>query len=123
MIPVEIFPRKLLKASPGLWFLLTVGPEASRSRGGAISIATFAFGNGLSTMIAPYLFTAVRENVFFLFGGLTLVAFPVLYAFVPQTAGRSLEDLDHLLSGPWLHWRAEEHYKRFQLEQQCTVEA
>ncbi|GAA6010702.1 hypothetical protein JCM10207_005804 [Rhodosporidiobolus poonsookiae] len=87
--------------------------QATRSRGVAISIAVFSFGNALSTMLAPFLFNALNENFFFLFGGLTLASVPALYAFLPQTAGRSLEDLTHLLSGPVLYWRAEKYYVEY----------
>ncbi|GAA6010712.1 hypothetical protein JCM10207_005808 [Rhodosporidiobolus poonsookiae] len=87
--------------------------QATRSRGAAVSIAIFSFGNGLSTMLAPFLFNALNENFFFLFGSLTLASVPILYAFLPQTAGRSLEDLTHLLSGPALYWRAEKHYAKY----------
>ncbi|GAA5869744.1 hypothetical protein JCM8547_005833 [Rhodosporidiobolus lusitaniae] len=89
VIPVEIFP------------------QASRSRGAAISIIVFSFGNGLSTMLAPYLFTALNENFFFLFGGLTLLSVPLLFIFVPQTAGRSLEEIERLLRASWFYWRQE----------------
>ncbi|KAK6906004.1 hypothetical protein L486_08283 [Kwoniella mangroviensis CBS 10435] len=98
-------------ACVGWVYPVEIFPQATRSRGGALSIASFSTGFTLLTMIAPYMFTSINENVFFVFGSLTLLSVPIVYCFYPETRQRTLEDIYHLFTGPIFVWQAEKHYQ------------
>lgn len=44
-------------------------------------------------MVSPYLFDAIGHNVMFLFGSLSFVLGVKCYFWMPETAGKSLEDI------------------------------
>lgn len=47
-------------------------------------------------MISPYLFSAIEYKSMFLFCGLSFLVTIISYFWLPETAGKSLEDIDHL---------------------------
>jgi sugar porter (SP) family MFS transporter len=71
-------------------------------RGAAMSIATIA--NWSANFVVTVSFLTLKNaignvGVFFLFGGLTLVALSYFYFRVPETKGRSLQQLEEELAG------------------------
>lgn len=58
-----------------------------------VGIAVFACGAFLINMVSPYLFDAIGHNVMFLFGSLSFVLGVKCYFWMPETAGKSLEDI------------------------------
>jgi MFS family permease len=81
-------------------------PASHRSYGGGLSIATFAIGNGVSTIIASYLLSSIGTNTFFLFGALSTIGVLILYLLLPETALLSLEQMHEVFDGdlivvPW----------------------
>ncbi|KAK9311248.1 general substrate transporter [Lipomyces starkeyi] len=93
------------------WYNVTIGATAftvlcevstSRLRNKTISIG-IAFQYSLNVMwsfVLPYLFNPDRANlgakVAFIFGGLALLSIVFLWFYLPETAGRSYEELDEL---------------------------
>jgi dipeptide/tripeptide permease len=71
-------------------------PAQSRAKGSSFGVVGFALGSFLCNMISPYLFSAVQHNALFLFGGLSLLVSIVCFFLMPETANKSLEDIDHL---------------------------
>jgi hypothetical protein len=47
-------------------------------------------------MVSPYMFSAIGSHALFLIGALSLVTSGFCYAFTPETANRSLEEIDDL---------------------------
>ncbi|KZN93729.1 Sugar transporter [Penicillium chrysogenum] len=76
LYPTEIFP-------------LTV-----RAKGGAWSVVGWSIGNGIVTMITPFLFQAIGYGTLLLLAGLNVFVIPFLILLYPETAGRSLEQMD-----------------------------
>ncbi|KAK5806824.1 hypothetical protein VI817_001082 [Penicillium citrinum] len=76
LYPTEIFP-------------LTV-----RAKGGAWSVVGWSIGNGVVTMITPFLFQAIGYGTLLLLAGLNFFVIPFIVLFYPETAGRRLEQMD-----------------------------
>ncbi|MDF2157248.1 sugar porter family MFS transporter [Algoriphagus sp. CAU 1675] len=87
--------------APLLWVVLAeIFP--TRIRGAAISIGALAHWLGNFTL--TYFFPAIQENLgwannFWLYGGICAFGFVVLYFLLPETKGKSLEQLEKELIG------------------------
>jgi len=86
---------------PVFWLLIAeIYPL--RIRGAAMSVATMANwgANFVVTVSFLTLLNAINGvGVFFLFGFLTLVALAYFWRKVPETKGRSLQEIEHELTG------------------------
>lgn len=59
------------------------------------------------------MFSSINEKTFYVFGALMLSYVPLVYCFVPETAGRSLETIDFLFaSSSWFVWNEEKEYQK-----------
>ena len=76
LYPTEIFPLNV------------------RAKGGAWSVVGWSIGNGIITMITPFLFQAISYGTLLLLFGLNIFCIPFVILFYPETAGRSLEQMD-----------------------------
>ena len=89
-----------ISLAPLLWVLLSeIFP--TRVRGAAISIGALAHWIGNFTL--TYFFPAIKENLgwannFWLYGAICAFGFLVLWKVLPETKGKSLEQLDRELS-------------------------
>ena len=88
-----------ISLAPLLWVLLSeIFP--TRVRGAAISIGALAHWVGNFTL--TYYFPAIKENLgwannFWLYGAICTLGFLVLWKVLPETKGKSLEELDREL--------------------------
>ncbi len=85
-----------------MFWLLIAEIYPLRIRGAAMSVATMANwgANFLVTVSFLTLLNAINGvGVFFLFGFLTLVALAYFWRKVPETKGRSLQEIEHELTG------------------------
>ena len=71
-----------------------VFPLHVRAKGGAWSVVGWSIGNGIVTMITPFLFQAISYGTILLLFGLNFFCFPFVILFYPETSGRSLEQMD-----------------------------
>ncbi|KAI4216534.1 MAG: hypothetical protein LQ351_001023 [Letrouitia transgressa] len=76
LYPTEIFPLNV------------------RAKGGAWSVVGWSIGNGIVTMITPFLFQAISYGTLLLLFGLNIFCLPFVILMYPETAGRSLEQMD-----------------------------
>jgi len=76
LYPTEIFPLNV------------------RAKGGAWSVVGWSIGNGVITMITPFLFQSISYGTLLLLFGLNIFCLPFIILFYPETAGRSLEQMD-----------------------------
>lgn len=76
LYPTEIFPLNV------------------RAKGGAWSVVGWSIGNGIITMITPFLFQAISYGTLLLLFGLNVFCIPFVIIMYPETAGRSLEQMD-----------------------------
>ncbi|QSZ33916.1 hypothetical protein DSL72_005490, partial [Monilinia vaccinii-corymbosi] len=80
LIPTEIFPSKM------------------RAQGNAFGITGWAIGVGWTTLVNPIIFANLENRTYFFFAGLNLLWIPIVFMFYPETADRSLESINAMLS-------------------------
>lgn len=56
-------------------------------------------------MVSPYLFGAIGYITMFLFCGLSFVVAIVCYLFMPETSGKTLEQMDSIYEGQYRSFR------------------
>ncbi|KAJ5884372.1 hypothetical protein N7504_011944 [Penicillium tannophilum] len=102
LVPTEIFPSDL------------------RAQGNGFGITGWAIGVGMTTLVNPIMFDAMKSRTYFLYAGLNLMWIPIVYLFYPETRGRSLESIEALFStsSPF-YWKME---KAFALHGDVLVE-
>ncbi|KAI9728317.1 MAG: hypothetical protein M1834_007721 [Cirrosporium novae-zelandiae] len=90
LYPTEIFPLNV------------------RAKGGAWSVVGWSIGNGVVTMITPFLFDAIGYATLLLLFALNIFVIPFVVYMYPETSGRSLEDMDAFFenAGSWNLFKA-----------------
>ncbi|KAH7925932.1 hypothetical protein BV22DRAFT_1033432 [Leucogyrophana mollusca] len=73
-------------------------PTYVRAKGGAWSVVGWSIGNGVVTMITPFLFQAIGYGVLLLLFGLNIFVIPFIIFMYPETSGRPLEQIDDFFS-------------------------
>lgn len=93
--PTEIFPTWL------------------RAKGNAFGVAGWAVGFGGGSLLVPIMFDGIDEKTFYVFGAAMFLYIPIVYCFLPETAGRTLEAMDFLFaSESWFTWEEEKVYRQ-----------
>jgi hypothetical protein len=78
-----------------------VFPLVSREAGMAVAVAVNLLGAGLLVLVFPFVMNSIgRMGSLSIFAGLNLVAFVLVYLFVPETKGRTLEELQYTFDLP-----------------------
>ncbi|KAK2035423.1 general substrate transporter [Colletotrichum zoysiae] len=77
-------------------------PGNTRAAGNSIGMACSFFTNWLVALITPILLSASAYGAYFLFGALTVLTVVVLTVFMPETRGRSLENIQSEFRRPVL---------------------
>ncbi|KAH7091340.1 major facilitator superfamily domain-containing protein [Paraphoma chrysanthemicola] len=78
-----------------------VFPLVSREAGMAVAVAVNLLGAGILVLVFPFLMHSIgRTGSLSIFAGLNLVAFVLVYLFVPETKGRTLEELQYTFDLP-----------------------
>ncbi|KIP06656.1 hypothetical protein PHLGIDRAFT_106732 [Phlebiopsis gigantea 11061_1 CR5-6] len=92
-------------------------PLEVRAKGNAFGVFGWSIGNGWLTLLNPVMFSAIGENTLHIFGAVNFLSIPMVYALYPETANRTLEEMDLLFASksPWV-WDEEEHFARLKKE-------
>ncbi|CAO2654080.1 Nn.00g108130.m01.CDS01 [Neocucurbitaria sp. VM-36] len=78
-----------------------VFPLVSREAGMAVSVAVNLLGAGVLVLVFPFLLHEIGSTgALSIFAGLNLVAFVLVYLFVPETRMRTLEELQYTFDLP-----------------------
>ncbi|KIY52251.1 general substrate transporter [Fistulina hepatica ATCC 64428] len=87
-------------------------PLQVRAKGNALGVVGWSIGNGWLMMLNPVMFSKIAENTFYIFAAVNFASIPIVWAFYPETANRTLEELDILFSAksPFT-WDAEKRFK------------
>lgn len=74
-------------------------------------------GNGWLTLLNPVMFSRIGENTLHIFGVVNFLSIPLVWAFYPETANRTLEEMDYLFmsKSPFV-WDEEENFRRMKAE-------
>ncbi|KAH9457706.1 hypothetical protein Pst134EB_010025 [Puccinia striiformis f. sp. tritici] len=87
-------------------------PLYARAKGGCWSVVGWSIGNGIVTEIAPFLFNAITHWTFILFSAINFFTLPNVYFLLPETAGRSLEDMNILFESDSIFVHKAKHIDR-----------
>lgn len=75
-----------------------IWPQEVRARGYSFTILGWAIGCGTTTFVIPIMLGNIGWWSFIFFGCMNFVAMPIIHLFYPETAGRSLEEVDLLFA-------------------------
>ena len=104
--PTEIFPTWL------------------RAKGNAFGVAGWAVGYGGGGLLVPVMFAGIGEKTFYVFGAAMISYIPLTYMLVPETAGRTLEQIDFLFASKSpLTWDEEKEFSKKMQELELRIEA
>ena len=71
-------------------------------------------GNGWMTLLNPIMFARINENTLHVFGAVNFLTIPIVWAFYPETSGRTLEEMDHLfISNRPFVWDEEDEFAKW----------
>lgn len=94
LYPTEIFPLKV------------------RAQGNAFGVVGWSIGNAWLNLLCPVMFNSIEEKTLYIFGACNALAIAFVWAFCPETANRTLEEMDFLFSTKsWLASHAEAEFK------------
>lgn len=106
LYPAEIFPLQV------------------RARGNAWGVVGWSIGNGWCTLLLPTIFDKLQEKTLYIFGGVNVFAIICVWAFYPESNGRTLEEMDLVFaSDSWFSWEAEKNFAILKEENQALVQA
>lgn len=90
-----------------------IWPQEVRAKGYSFTILGWAIGCGMTTFVIPILLNRLGWATFVFFGALNIVASPIIYFFYPETANRSLEEMNLIFtSDSWFVSKNMEEYDR-----------
>lgn len=81
-----------------------IAPLKMRATINGISVGTFWALNILIAEITPIAFNAIAWRFFIIFAGLNAVMVVLVYFLIPETAGRSLEEVDQIFVSSTSIW-------------------
>lgn len=71
-----------------------INPIKTRAKSNAVSTCTNWLFNFLVVMVTPIMITNIGWGTYLFFGAINACFVPIIYFFYPETAGRSLEEID-----------------------------
>jgi len=87
-------------------------PLEVRAKGNAWGVLGWSIGNGWLTLVNPVMFAAIRENTLHVFAAVNFLSIPIVWAFYPETANRTLEEMDLLFASDSLFvWEEERTFR------------
>ncbi|KAF9257402.1 general substrate transporter [Marasmius fiardii PR-910] len=92
-------------------------PLEVRAKGNAWGVVGWSIGNGWLTLLNPVMFARIQENTLHIFGVINFLSIPMVWAFYPETANRTLEEMDLLFASksPFV-WDEERNFRRLKAE-------
>lgn len=75
-----------------------IWPQEVRAKGYSFTILGWAIGCGVTTFVIPIMLGNIGWWSFIFFGCMNIVCMPIIHLFYPETAGRSLEEVDLLFA-------------------------
>ncbi|KAK5459901.1 hypothetical protein LTS15_004030 [Exophiala xenobiotica] len=75
-----------------------IWPQEIRAKGNAFGILGWAMGAGSTTLALPSMFESLGWKTLMVFAAFNVASIPLVYFFFPETANRSLEEINLLFS-------------------------
>ena len=75
-----------------------IWPQEVRAKGYSFTILGWALGCGTTTFVIPIMLSHIGWWSFIFFGCMNFIVMPIIHFFYPETAGRSLEEVDLLFA-------------------------
>jgi MFS family permease len=75
-----------------------IWPQEVRAKGYSFTILGWAIGCGVTTFVIPIMLSHIGWWSFIFFGCMNIIVMPIIHFFYPETAGRSLEEVDLLFT-------------------------
>ncbi|KAH0580064.1 hypothetical protein H2248_002878 [Termitomyces sp. 'cryptogamus'] len=92
-------------------------PLEVRAKGNAWGVVGWSIGNGWLTLLSPVMFSKIGENTLHVFGAVNFLSIPIVWALYPETANRTLEEIDLLFASDSIFvWEEEKHFRRLKDE-------
>lgn len=106
LYPAEIFPLEV------------------RAKGNAWGVVGWSIGNGWLTMMLPYVFKALGEKTYYVFGAANVITLPMVYCLYPESNQRTLEEMNLVFASDsiWT-WEAEKNFKLLKEQNPELVQA
>lgn len=106
LYPAEIFPLEV------------------RAKGNAWGVVGWSIGNGWLTMMLPYVFKALGEKTYYVFGAANVLTIPMVWALYPESNQRTLEEMNLVFASDsiWT-WEAERNFKLLKEQNPELVQA
>lgn len=79
---------------------------ALREKTASIGTSLNVFWAWLTNFVLPYMLAAMTFKVGYIFGGISILACLYTFLYLPETRGKSLEEMDWLFSQPYSPFRA-----------------
>lgn len=75
-----------------------IWPQDVRAKGYSMTVLGWAIGCGVTGFIIPIMLDRLGYGTFLFFGAMNVVSTPIIYFFYPETANRSLEEVNLLFT-------------------------
>jgi len=77
-----------------------IQPAETRSAASCVAQGMGFFTNWLVAVLTPFLLAKSSFGAYFLFGGFCITSIGLLWLYMPETRGLSLEDIERVFAGP-----------------------
>jgi len=77
-----------------------IQPAETRSAASCVAQGMGFFTNWLVAVLTPFLLAKSSYGAYFLFGGFCITSIGLLWLYMPETRGMSLEDIERVFAGP-----------------------
>ncbi|KAJ3860424.1 general substrate transporter [Lentinula novae-zelandiae] len=96
-------------------------PLEVRAKGNAWGVVGWSIGNGWLTLLNPIMFNKIGENTLHIFGAVNFLTIPMVWALYPETANRTLEEMDLLFASksPFV-WAEEKNFRKLKAEMEAS---
>jgi sugar porter (SP) family MFS transporter len=106
LYPAEIFPLQV------------------RAKGNAWGVIGWSIGNGWCVLLLPTIFANIGEKTLYLFGIVNAVCIVIVWALYPETARRTLEEINLVFASDSIwNWEAEKNFAILKAENPELVQA
>ena len=88
--------------APVTWVLISeIFPNKVRGEATAVAVVSLWLAYFILVFTFPVIFEKLRDQTFFVYSAICLVGFVFVWLKVKETKGKTLEELENIMSGKW----------------------